>query len=624
MAFADNLRTTMTLHVNTRRRGVLRGLAAAPLLASGLPARARSASATDPWAAADRIQAAFAQPLRFRAEDFPITAFGARPCEVVPVDAWVSFTDEATIKTPAPGAADSRGPIAAAIAACHAAGGGRVLIPAGNWLCKGPIVLLSNVHVHLAAGAHVYFGNDPLDYARYGDVDCGPNGKLVLTRWEGNDCLNYSPLVYARGQDNIALTGDDWTSVLDGQAGVPFADSPDCWWSWKGRVRKGIDHVPHTPGRTEVAMNPANPASFADVIGKLVPGVTLDQARAIQGDDKQFQAEAHYLRALSEARVPAGKRVFGIGHYLRPHMLQFISCTRVLLAGYQTTNTPFWQHNPVDCSHVHVKGIFANSMGPNNDGFDPESCRDVLIEDCQFNTGDDCIAIDSGKGTDIQYGPAENIVIQHCRMQSGHGALTLGSIMGGGIRNVYARHLVFENANWKTDPLNIAIRLKTNMSRGGYLRNFHVLDVQIPNGIRTTPAFYTPAPGSGIAARTYATGAGAVVTFDCDYDQGNDSVRTRPPVVEHVRISRVTVGNVATPGGAVSCYQPVVIVGPVASTYNGPGKPAVLPVRDVVISDCDFGTPVKAAPAAAVVNARDIVLRNVKVAGKTVNATFAG
>jgi polygalacturonase len=606
------------------RRSFMQAMAGAGLaLAGSRPARLLAA-APDPWREAQAIVDRFATPPAFRKEDFVITAFGARPCRVVPVKAWVSFTDQATIATPAPDAADCYPAVTAAVAACHKAGGGRLLIPAGNWLCAGPIVLLSNVNVHLAAGAHVYFGNDPLDYARAGEYDCGPNGKLTLSRWEGNDCLNYSPLMYARGQDNIALTGDDWTSILDGQAGVPFPGSEDCWWSWTGRVRKGVEHVPHTPGRTQVAANPANPATLAAILPGLGSNLTPEQASAIQGEDPLFQAETHLLRALSEARVPGDKRVFGIGHFLRPHMVQFISCSRVLLAGYQTTNTPFWQHNPVDCSHVHVKGIFANSMGPNNDGFDPESCREVLIEDSQFNTGDDCIAIDSGKGTDVQFGPAENIVVQHCRMQSGHGALTLGSIMSGGIRNVYAQHLIFENANWKTDPLNIAIRLKTNMSRGGYLRNFHVRDVQIPNGIRTTPAFYKPSPGAGIPAGTAATGAGAIIAFDCDYDRGNDTVRTRPPVVENVHISGIKVGNVATPAGSYSCYQPLVIVGPVAAAYNGPGTPRVLPVTGVFISDCDFGTPVKGDQPAFVHNARNVVLSRVKVNGKTINSTLSG
>jgi polygalacturonase len=592
----------------------------AGLLASGALPAGLLAATPDPWRHAQSIIDRFARPLAFRKEDFVITAYGASPCKVVAVEAWVSFTDKAGVKTPAPGSADCYPAIAAAIAACHKAGGGRVLIPAGNWLCAGPIVLLSNVNVHLAAGAHVYFSNNPLDYARHGEFDCGKNGRLTLSRWEGNDCLNYSPLVYARNQDNIALTGEDWTSVLDGQAGVPWSGNGECWWSFKGRVRKGIVHVPHLEGRTELATNPLNPASLATVAPHLSP----DEARKIQGDDPMFQADSHLLRALSEARVPATSRVFGIGHYLRPHMVQFISCTNVLLAGYQSTNTPFWQHNPVDCTHLHAKGIFANSMGPNSDGFDPESCREVLVEGCQFNTGDDCIAIDSGKGNDIQYGPAEDIVIQHCRMQSGHGALTLGSIMSGGIQNVFAQNLVFENANWKTDPLNIAIRLKTNMSRGGFLRNFHVRDVQIPNGIRTTPAYYKPANGSGIPANTVAAGAGAIITFDCDYDAGNDTIRTRPPQVDNVHISRVTVGDVATREGRCSCYQPIVVLGPVAATYNGDGKPEVLPVTNVSITDCDFGTPVNAQQPVYLYNARNVVLKNVKIAGKVVNQTLSG
>jgi polygalacturonase len=599
------------------RRGFLQAASCSLALAawpSGL-----LAAAHDPWRQARSITERVRKPRKFRKQDFNIMAYGAAPCAVVPVTAWISFTEQAGIKTPAPGSTDCRAAIADAIAACHKAGGGRVLIPAGDWYCAGPIVLLSNVHVHLARGAHVYFSNDPRDYASHGEFDCGANGKLSLTRWEGNDCLNYSSMVYARGQKNIALTGEDWTSVLDGQAGVPFGDAGECWWSWKGRERAGVDHVPHLEGRTEVAPNPLNPASLRVA----APSLSEQEAAHIQGDDGRFRADSNYLRALAEARVPAERRVFGIGHYLRPHMIQFISCTDVLLAGYQTTNTPFWQHNPVDCSNMHVKGIFANSMGPNSDGFDPESCRDVLIEGCQFNTGDDCIAIDSGKGPDIQYGPAANIVIQDCRMQSGHGALTLGSIMSGGIENVFAQRLVFENANYKTDPLNIAIRLKTNMSRGGYLRNFHVRDISIPNGIRTKPAFYATLPGSGIPNKSVATTAGGIITIDCDYDPVNDTVRTRPPMVTNVHISNVRVGDVDTKEGRFSCYQAIVIQGPVAANYNGTGKPQVLPVTDVTISDCDLGTPANSEQPVYLYNVKGLVLKNVKIGGKVVNKTLS-
>jgi polygalacturonase len=196
--------------------------------------------------------------------------------------------------------------------------------------------------------------------------------------------------------------------------------------------------------------------------------------------------------------------------------------------------------------------------------------------------------------------------------------------MSGGIRNIYAQHLVFENAFWKTDPLNIAIRLKTNMSRGGYLRHFYVRDVHIPNGIRTTPAFYRPPKGSSVPPNTVAVGAGAVITFDCDYDAGHDTVRTRPPEVSDIHISRVTVGNVATPAGSYSCYQPIVIVGPNAANYNGKGTPKVLPVTNVTISDCDFGQPVNAAKPVYVYNAKDVRLKNLKIAGEVIDQTVSG
>jgi polygalacturonase len=592
------------------------GLALAGAYPAGL-----LAAQPDPWDQAQSIIDRFAKPLVFRKEDFVITAFGARPCALKPVHAWVSLKARAHMNTPAAGARDCYPAIAAAIAACHKAGGGRVLIPAGNWLCAGPIVLRSNVNVHLAAGAHVYFSNNPLDYAKYGDFDCGKNGRLSLTRWEGNDCLNYSSMVYAHGQDNIALTGDDWTSILDGQGGVPFEGSTDCWWSWKGRAPADANGVPHDPtlGQSERAVNPLNPPTLAGI----APHLSAGEAKLLQGPEGWLQRDPHFLRSLSEARVPASKRIFGIGHFLRPNMVQFISCTNVLVAGYQTTNTPFWQHNPVNCRNVHAKGLYANSTGPNNDGFDPESCNGVLVEGCQFNTGDDCIAVDSGKGNDIQYGPCENVVIQDCRMQSGHGALTLGSIMSGGIQNVFAQRLVFENANWKTDPLNIAIRLKTNMNRGGFLRNFYVRDIRIPNGIRTTPAFYKPQPGPGMPTGAIATGAGGIITFDCDYDAANDAVRTRPPTVTNVHISRVTVGDVQTPEGRFSCYQPIVIMGPVAGNYNGEGKPRVLPVSNVTISDCDFGTPVNAAQPVYLYNVKGLVLRNVRIGGKLFNQTLS-
>jgi len=610
--------------IDGRRRQLLKLGSALACTALAGTAGAQPTAARDPWAAAQAIIDSFSQPLVFRDEDFPITRFGAEPSALVAATAWVSFTDQAAVSTPKPGSVDCYPAIKAAIAACHAAGGGRVVIPPGDWYCAGPIVLLSQVHVHLQAGAHVYFSNNPLDFAKYGDYDCGPNGHLTLSRWEGNDVLNYSPLVYARGQTNIALTGEDWTSILDGQGGLPFADSPDCWWSWKGReVAAGRDAPRHVPnsGRSEVHVNPLNPRSLREV----APHLSAEEAAFIQGPGDHWRRDPDFLRALSEAGVPKEQRVFGIGHYLRPHGVQFIDCERVLLQGYQTNNTPFWQHNPVHCRDLHASRLFANSMGPNNDGFDPESCDRVLIEDSQFNTGDDCIAIDSGKGRDTAFGPAQNIVIQRCRMQSGHGALTFGSIMSGGIQNVYAQDLVFENSHWQTDPLNVAIRLKCSMNRGGFLRNLHVRNVRIPNGIRTRPGLYSSRPGSLVPDRTVAASAGGLITIDCGYDAVLDNVRTRPPIVSGVHISNVVAGNVATPDGPRSCYQAIVVLGPIASDYNGPLQPppAIVPVRDVTIRDCDLGTPVNEAQPFYLFNVEGLKLANVKVGAKVHDETLS-
>jgi polygalacturonase len=500
------------------------------------------------------------------------------------------------------------------------------VIPAGNWFCAGPIVLLSNVNVHLNAGAHVYFSNDPADYAKYGDVPCGANGNLVLSRWQSNDCLNFSSMVYAHNADNIALTGDDWTSILDGQGGVPFAGSSDCWWTWKGR-NATINSVAQgtSPGYVKGKLsqnqeNPLNPKSLAEV----APHLPEERRLLIQGEGAKWRADDAYLPALSEAGVPVARRVFGLGHYLRPPMIQLIGCTNVLLQGYHVTQTPFWQHHPVNCRNIVIRHVHANSLGPNSDGFDPEACDHVLVDSCTFNTGDDCIAIKAGKNLDTQYGPSQNIVIQNCTMQSGHGAVTLGSEMAGGIQNVYAQDLVFQNINWATNPLNTAIRLKTNLNRGGFLRNFYVRNISIPNGVQTSPSFYASLPGSPIASRTVATAAGAVVTFDCDYTPRADNVRVRPPVVENVRISNVKVGNVTKGGKQVSCYQAIVILGPVASDYNGPQPaPPVLPVRGVTISDCDFGTPANLAQPWYVYNVKDLTLKNVTIGGKVHNATVS-
>ena len=582
----------------------------------------------------------------FAAVDFPVTRYGATPCSVV--DATSPYTS-ATLSPPsagserthAPGSFDSRPAFLAAIQACNAAGGGRVVVPAGNWYCAGPIVLLSNVNFHLAANCQIYFSNQPADYAKDGPVDCGANGKLYYARWQSNDCINFGSPIYARNQTNIAITGEDKTSILNGQGMTPFAGSGNtatCWWTYKGNAGQyGFVNAATTPSCASV--NPLN----VDLRTK-VPGIGDALYALLTNPVTPWQQDQNYLPCLSEAGVPTEQRIFGLGHYLRPCMVTFIGCTNVLMENYTTHNTPFWQHHPVACKNVVIRGVLADSTGLNNDGFDPDACDNVLCENVEFNTGDDCIAIKAGKNLDTGFGPSQNQVIQNCIMQSGHGGITLGSEMGAGIQRIYARNLEMRNIYWASNALNIAIRIKTNMNRGGFVRDFYVDNVVLANGVSTTPAGYGASfvPGSPINASVplgvVTAGAanppaaqGGIITLDCDYQPAKDAIRTRPATVENIHISRVRAANVTVGGVTASCFQAIVAQGPVRADYNGAAPvPAVPAISGVTITDCDFGTPSAAGPASATVagpiyayNVRDIVLKNVTIGGQVYNTTVS-
>ncbi len=301
-----------------------------------------------------------------------------------------------------------------AIAACKKAGGGRVLVPPGVWQ-TGAIHLLSNVNLHVSEGATIKFSQDTKQYL-----------PLVFTRWEGVELMNYSPFIYAFEQRNIAITGK---GTLDGQA--------DCanWWPWKGRTNCGWK----------------------------------------AGEPSQQKAR-DLLIEMGEKNTPVSERKFGEGSYLRPNFIQPYRCQNVLIEGVTILNSPMWEIHPVLCRNVTVIGVRINSHGPNNDGCDPESCTDVLIKDCYFDTGDDCIAIKSGRNGDGRRVnvPTENVIIQNCEMKDGHGGVTIGSEISGSVRNVFA-----ENCRMDSPHLERALRLKTNAVRGGTLENIHMRNVQI-------------------------------------------------------------------------------------------------------------------------------------------------
>ncbi len=381
-----------TFHVSTLSftRQTTRAAAAAMVAASlGTLSAVPAAKGEIGWHSMAEIIARIVPPT-FPARDFRITDFGAK----------------------SGGNADCTKAIASAIAACHDAGGGRVVVPPGEWL-TGAIHLRSNVNLHVASGATLKFNPDPEQYL-----------PVVFTRWNGTDVMNYSSLIYADGQENIAITGG---GTLDGQANY------ETWWTWTKNK---------------------------------VTGTTFKKSAESQ----------KRLFALADKGVPAAERGFGRGEFLRPNFVTLVRCRNILIEGVRIRNSPMWELHPLLSSNITVRGVDISSHGPNNDGCDPESCRDVLIEDCVFDTGDDCIAIKSGRNDDGRRAraPSENVIVRRCVMKDGHGGVVLGSECSGDIRNVFVEDCTMDSPN-----LDRALRFKSNAMRGGTIENIFMRRIDV-------------------------------------------------------------------------------------------------------------------------------------------------
>jgi unsaturated rhamnogalacturonyl hydrolase len=174
--------------------------------------------------------------------------------------------------------------------------------------------------------------------------------------------------------------------------------------------------------------------------------------------------------------VPVEQRRFGEDDHLRPDFIEFNRCRNVLIEGVKIRRSPMWEIHPLLCTNVTVRGVDIFSHGANNDGCDPESCRDVLIEKCLFDTGDDCIAIKSGRNADgRRVGiPSVNLIIRDCTMRDGHAGTAIGSEISGSCSNVFV-----ENCEMSSPNLVCALRLKSNAVRGGVLQNIFMRNVNV-------------------------------------------------------------------------------------------------------------------------------------------------
>lgn len=371
-----------------------------------------------------------------------------------------------------------------AIEACASNGGGRVVVPAGRWL-TGPIHLQSRIELHLEEGAEVIFSDDPQLYL-----------PPVFVRNGGVEIYNYSPLIYARDCENIAITGP---GRLNGNA--------KAWWAWQ-----------------------------------------------------KLETKESYRMGASG--VPVERRVFGTPEAaIRPSFIGLVSCKNVLLEGFAIGSGPNWTVHPIYCENVIIRGLNIDTHGPNNDGIDPDSCRNVLVENCTFNTGDDCLVLKSGYNEDGRRvgRPTENVVMRHCTAKGGHGGLVIGSEMSGDVRNVFVHDCDF-------DGTDHAVRIKSRIDRGGVVENVWVQSIRAKGMQRD------------------------VIIMNMDYAADRqDPIATKPPLFQRIYLKDIT-GDGAPVG--------IVISGLEAS-----------PIQDVYVENMT----ITAKKGIVVKNARDLAFDRIRV-----------
>ena len=380
-------------------------------------------------------------------------------------------------------------------------GDGKVIIPKGTWN-TGAIELKSHVNLVLEEGATLHFAFEPKLYP------------LVRTSWEGLACWNYSPCIYAYKATDIAITGK---GTIDG------GGNNDTFWQWNGSPRFGYKE-----------------------------GVTKES---------QKLGSRSKLLKMAEDGVPFDERKFGMGYGLRPQLVNMVHCERILIKDVKMINSPFWVIHPLLSKNITVDGVYVWNEGPNGDGCDPEACENVLIQNCVFHTGDDCIAIKSGRNNDgrLWNQPSKNIIIRNCKMEDGHGGVVIGSEISGGCENVYAENCVMDSPH-----LERILRIKTNNCRGGQVQNINMRNVVVGQCKE------------------------AVVKINLDYERKEICYRGFEPIVNNVNVENVTCQK--------SDYGVLII-----------GRDSLENVYDINIKNCKFDGVVK---------------EPVKITGKTRNVKF--
>ncbi len=417
------------------------------------------------------------------------------------------------------------------IKACTDAGGGTVLVPAGLWL-TGPIQLKSNLNLHLEKGAVILFSGDFEDYP------------LIKRIWEGSAAVRCISPLFGENLKNIAITG---AGIIDGsgQAWRPVKKYKMTENQWKNLLASG--------GVTDSAGGVWYPSKEA-----------MNGLRTVAELDKRGADVNEYAAARQ---------------FLRPVMVGFVQCKNVLLDGPTFQNSPAWNIHPLMCEDVIIRNI--NIRNPwyaqNGDGLDVESCRNVIVNDCRFDVGDDAICMKSGKD---KYGrmrgkPTENIAISDCVVYHGHGGFTVGSEMSGGVRNIYVRNCDFLGTD-------VGLRFKTTRGRGGIVENIFIRDIymkDIPTDVIQFSMYY----------------GGKTPVLDEDDATDSNSIQAVPAVTEETpKFQNIYMRNIVCDGANRAVYMQ--------------GLPE-MPIQKINLDD----VVISAANGVTCIDANDIKFKNVKI-----------
>lgn len=317
-----------------------------------------------------------------------------------------------------------------AIDACASQGGGTVLIPQGSFV-TGPILMKSNINLHLDKGALVIFSSDFNQYP------------LVTSSFEGVDAARcQSPLV-AENLENIAITGQ---GIMNGNGYYwrPVKKDKLTETQWKQHLQD-YGGVLTADKKSWYSSEKALKGFVTNNIGKLTPGKTLADFEDIKD-------------------------------FLRPNMIRIYQCKNILIEDVTFENSPAWTTHLMMSEHITLKNLKVKNpwFGTNTDALDLESCKNALVEDCNFDTGDDGICIKSGRDAEGRKRgmPTKDIIVNNCTVYHSHGGFVVGSEMSGGANNLFVSNCTFIGSD-------IGLRFKTTRGRGGMVENIYVNNVNM-------------------------------------------------------------------------------------------------------------------------------------------------